>query len=236
MKVTATEATYETEGKLVYEAKVIIQGKEYTGTKEVVIPRKDMTGLQITDEKSGAIYKVTTTTATGGTVEYVKHTKKSAKKVTIPKIIKIYGNTYKVTSIAKKAFKGRGKLTTVKIGDNVKVIGKEAFSGCKKLQSVKLGKNVTTIGDKAFYKCRKLSAVTIPSKVNKIGKSAFEGCKCLRKITIKTTKLTSKKVGAKAFKGIKSNATIKVPKSKMKTYKSILKNKGVGKKVHFKKK
>lgn len=50
-------------------------------------------------------------------------------------------------------------------------------------------------------------------------------------ITIKTTKLTSSKVGRKAFKGIYSKATIKVPKSKVSAYKKLLKAKGCGSKV-----
>ena len=94
---------------------------------------------------------------------------------------------------------------------------------------------MATIGDKAFYKCTALTKVTIPSKVNKIGKQAFYGCKNLKNITIKTTKLTSNKVGSKAFKNISSKATIKVPKSKLKAYKKLLKAKGVSSKAKIKK-
>jgi hypothetical protein len=75
-----------------------------------------------------------------------------------------------------------------------------------------------------------LKKLTIPAKVTKIGKKAFYGCKKLQNITIKTTKLTAKKVGSQAFKGIKSTAKIKVPKKKYKAYKKLLKSKGVSKK------
>ncbi len=236
-KVTATttDATYTVEGKVVYEAKVTFDGKDYTDSKEDVIPKNELMGIQIEDAKSKAIYTVTSVTATGGTVEYVKHKSKTVKTVTIPKTITMDGLTFKVTSIGAKAFKGYKKLSKVTIGNNVKTIGKEAFSGCKKLKTVKLGSNVTTIGDKAFYNCIKITSITIPSKVTKIGKSVFEKCKKLKTITIKSKKLTAKKVGAKAFKGIKSNATIKVPKKKYKTYKSMLYKKGVSKKARFKK-
>ena len=71
--------------------------------------------------------------------------------------------------------------------------------------------------------------------MKKIGKSAFYGCKKLKNVTIKTTKLTDKKVGSKAFKGIHSKATIKVPKTKVKSYTSMLKKKGIGKGVKVKK-
>ena len=43
----------------------------------------------------------------------------------------------------------------------------------------------------------------------------------LRKITIKSTKL--KKIGKNAFKGINKKAVIRIPKSKKKTYKKLLK-------------
>lgn len=100
---------------------------------------------------------------------------------------------------------------------------------------MKLGKNVTSIGNKTFYKCAALKAITIPTNVNKIGKSAFEGCKKLKKITIKTRKLTSKKVGSKAFKGTPKNATVKVHKKSLKAYKKFLYKKGINKKAKIKK-
>ncbi len=153
----------------------------------------------------------------------------------IPGTLKVGGNTYTITSIAKAAFKNNKKLTKVTIGNNIKTIGEEAFSGCKNLKTVKLGKNITAIGDKAFYNCGKITSITIPSKVNKIGKQAFYKCKKLKKITVKTSKLTSKNVGSKAFKGIYSKAVIKVPKSKLKTYKTLLRKKGIGKKAIIKK-
>ena len=67
------------------------------------------------------------------------------------------------------------------------------------------------------------------------GKQAFCGCKKLKNITVKTKKLTTKKVGSKAFSKIHSKATIKVPKSKYKSYKTLFKKDGAGKKVKYKK-
>ena len=95
--------------------------------------------------------------------------------------------------------------------------------------------DVTTINAMAFYKCTKLTKITIPAKVETIGKQAFYGCKNLKNITIKTTKLTNKKIGSKAFKGIHAKATIKVPKKKLADYKKILKKKGIGAKAKIKK-
>lgn len=187
--------------------------------------------------------------------------KKSDKKFTSHKIgnsITINGKSFKITAIGNSAFSGFAKLKTVTLGKNithigdkafykcialtkitvpstVTMIGKQAFSDCKKLKSVTIGKNVISIGDKAFYKCTALTKITIPAKVSKIGKQAFSGCKKLKNITIKTKKLTSKKVGSNAFKGIYGKATIKVPKEKFKVYKKLLKAKGVSSKAKIKK-
>ncbi|MCM1180803.1 MAG: leucine-rich repeat domain-containing protein [Clostridium sp.] len=161
-----------------------------------------------------------------------KHAKGS---LVIPATLKIGGTKYTITAIGKAAFKNNQKITKVTIGSKVKKIGSSAFSGCKNLKTVKLGANVTQIGDQAFYNCKKITGITIPSKVNKIGKKAFYNCKKLKKITIKTSKLTAKKVGSKAFTGIPSKAVIKVPKKKLKAYKTLLRKKGVGKKASIKK-
>ncbi|MDE7424236.1 MAG: leucine-rich repeat protein [Lachnospiraceae bacterium] len=152
------------------------------------------------------IYAVTNTAKK--TVSFSGLVKKTKKKVTIPATITYNGQKYKVTSIGEKAFSGNKKVTTVTIG-----------------------KNVTDIGAKAFYKCTKLAKITIPSKVNKIGKQAFQGCSKLKNITIKTTKLTTKNVGSKAFKGIAKKVVIKVPKSKKKVYQKLLRKKGISNKA-----
>ena len=101
--------------------------------------------------------------------------------------------------------------TTVKIGGKnfrVTAIGGSAMSGAKKLTTLKLGSNVATIGAKAFYGCSKLSNVTIFS-----------------------TKLTTAKTGANAFKGIRSNCRFKVPASRVSAYKKLLRAKGAGPKI-----
>lgn len=159
-----------------------------------------------------------------------------------------------VTYIGKKAFYGCSLLKTVSMGKNVetigdnafakckallkitlpaktKIIGKSAFYGCSKLKTVILGKNIKTISEKAFYKCIVLTKITIPSKVEYIGKEAFYGCKKLKSIKISTSKLTADNVGAKAFSGTYSKATVKVPSKKVKVYKKLLVQKGMHKKA-----
>lgn len=112
--------------------------------------------------------------------------------------------------------------TKIKIADSVTVCGTEY--------------PVTAIGELAFSRNVKLKSVTIGANVKTIGKMSFYGCKKLKSITIKTEKLTNKTVGLNAFKGISSKAVVKVPKKKLKSYKKILKKKGInGKKQKIKK-
>lgn len=180
-------------------------------------------------------YKVTKSSAKAGTVSVTGAKSKSATSVSIPKTVKISGYTFKVTGIEAKAFSGYKKLTKAVIGENVKSVGKSSFQGCAKLKTVTLGKNVAIISEAAFSGCKSLTSITIGAKVSSIGKEAFKSCAKLKTITIKTTKLTAKKVGKNAFKGINAKATIKVPSKKLAAYKKLLKAKGVGKKVKFKK-
>ena len=101
--------------------------------------------------------------------------------------------------------------TTVKIGGKsfrVTAIGTSAMSGAKKLTTVKIGANIMTVGAKAFCGCSKLSNVTIFS-----------------------TKLTTAKTGANAFKGIRSNCRFKVPASRVSAYKKLLRAKDAGPKI-----
>lgn len=139
------------------------------------------------------------------TVTFTGLKNSKVKKVTVPNTVKYKGKTYKVTAVAGKALKGKN-VTRVKIGDNVKTIDTSAMENCKKLTSVTLGKNV-----------------------NKIGKYAFKSDKKLKTVTIKSKKLKS--VGKNAFKGIHSNAKMKVPSNKKSAYKKLMKGAGLGKKV-----
>lgn len=135
------------------------------------------------------------------------------------------GNKYKVTKSSVKngtvsyMSPKNKKVTSVNIPDNVTIdgvkykvtsIGKNAFVGCNLLKKITIGKNVSTINSKAFYKCKSLRSITINSKLLKV-----------------------KSIGKDAFKGIKKNVTIKVPKSKYKAYKTMFVKKGINTKAKF---
>lgn len=145
-------------------------------TRNEVIPAKGLpsAGAQMT--VSGGKYKVVSADATNPTVEYVKPSSAKAT-VTIPDTVTFDGATYKVVSIAAKAFKKNKKLTKVTIGKNIKKIGKEAFYGCKKLKTVNvktksLGKK--SIGKNAFKGIHKKAVVKVPKKQLKNYKKYFK--------------------------------------------------------------
>lgn len=102
-------------------------------------------------------------------------------------------------------------------------IGASAFKNCKKINSVRIPATVTDIADNAFYGCKKLTSVDIPANVTTIGKKAFYGCSKLKKVTIKSKSITQ--IGSGAFVRNAKNATIKVPSSRLKAYKKLLKSK-----------
>lgn len=121
---------------------------------------------------------------------------------------------YKITKAGSEVQYVRTESDKAKITipDKVKIEGKtykvtsiaaNAFKGSKTLKQLKIGKNVSSIG-----------------------KNAFNGCANLKKVTIKTKKLTAAKVKKNAFKGLHKKAVIKVPASKRKAYKKLLKKRG----------
>ena len=94
----------------------------------------------------------------------VKRNSKKAKFV-IPAAIKSRNYTFKVTSIANKAFKGDKKLKKVVIGKNVQVIGKRAFSGAKNLKTITIkSKSLKSVGKNAFKGIHKNCKIKVPAK------------------------------------------------------------------------
>ncbi len=119
------------------------------------VARYTEAGSTLTSSKYNAKYKIIEGGDVNGKVgvlEYVSPITKKARHTVYSKVT-IDGITYKVTSIAAKA-----------------------FSGNKTLTKIKIGKYITSIGDKAFYKAKTLEKVVIKSKKLKsanIGASVF---------------------------------------------------------------
>ncbi|MFQ9076731.1 MAG: leucine-rich repeat domain-containing protein, partial [Lachnospiraceae bacterium] len=194
-------------------------------------PQTATPGKTIKDKSTNGFYKVL---QDGVSVEFTKPVYKKAS-VRIPDTIKVNGITCKVTGISANAFKNNKSLKSVTIGRNVTVIGTNAFYGCKKLSKVSGGNRIVKIGHRAFANCNSLSKITIPGSVRSIGKQAFCNCKKLRSIIINTSTLSGKTVGSKAFAGTYKKPTVKVPAKQMKTYKKLLKARGMSSKAVYRK-
>lgn len=104
--------------------------------------------------------------------------------------------TGSVTSIPENMFDTSvdhyARVTSVKIGKNVKEIGSYAFESCYDLEKVTFasGNALKMIGSGAFYDCISLQAITLPAKLELINYSAFYNCEALSKITVNAVKLS----------------------------------------------
>ncbi len=139
----------------------------------------------------------------------------------IPATGYVKGVTFKKGNYTYKIATQKGKKGTVVCTGATKKLTKVSVPKTVKIGGITF--TVTEIGANAFKSNTKLKSVTIGANVTKIGKNAFSSCKKLKKITIKSSKLKS--VGKNAIKGIDKKATIKVPKKKLKKYKSLFKSK-----------
>ncbi len=169
--IITKKPSYTNEGIKTYTCKVCGETKTISISKL----KTPIIGKKLKYAESS--YKVTKSGVKNGTVEFnsLKNLKSS---IIIPDTVTIDNITYKVTSIAKNAFKNNKKVKKITIGNNIMNINANAFNGCKNLKT----------------------------------------------ITIKSKKI--KTVGKNALKGIHKNAKVKVPKSQLKKYRKLFKNKG----------
>ena len=195
---------------------------------ELILEAQDLLPPTYTDDTG--VYAIE-----NGEATFQRPSRTNVSSVKVPDTVTIGTLTVPVTKIGPSAFRAhQKKLTKVTIGKNVKEIGKNAFFKCTKLKTVSGGANLEIIGGSAFQNCTKLTKFTIGAKVKEIGKKAFFKCSALKTITFKSRLLIAKTVGANAFKGIKANATIKVPKAVKKEYTKWLLKKGVKKTMKIK--
>ena len=112
-----------------------------------------------------AEYVVTSSNMADPTVELKSVKSAKVKVFTVPATVSFDGVTYKVISIAPKAFKNKKKLTKVIIGANVEQIGNNAFVGCGKLKTVIIKTTkLKKIGKGAFKKAKKGVRIKCPKK------------------------------------------------------------------------
>ena len=114
------------------------------------------------------------------------------KEVNIPPVI----SGYKVVEIAKRAFSGERKVTSIKVPDGVTAIGDYAFSGCSRLVNIKLPDGVTTMGIQAFSDSSRLKLVVIPEGLTAIKTATFFSCGSLESVVIPSS---VKSISSQAF-------------------------------------
>ena len=126
--------------------------------------------------------------------------------VSIPDSIGYDNINYPITHVGKDAFKGYRGLTTVSLGNCLKVIEDNAFEGCVELVKldmpnsletikgaafascgfsvVEIADGVKEIGENAFYRSSTLNSVKIGKSVTSIERQAFSECPALTSVTL----------------------------------------------------
>lgn len=115
--------------------------------------------------------------------------------VSIPDSIGYESINYPITRVGKEAFKGYRGLTTVSLGNCLKVIEDNAFEGCVELVKLDMPNSLETIKGAAFASCG-FSVVEIADGVKEIGENAF-----LRNSTLNSVKIGKSvtTIGRQAF-------------------------------------
>lgn len=127
-------------------------------------------GIYVADKSSGGMYVILKTSVkngkvSGGTVSYLKPYNGNSKNVTVRPTIKLAGVNFKVTDIAKNAFKNNKNIKKVIIGKNVTKIGANAFNGCKKLSKITIkGTVLKSVGKNAIKGINKKAVIKVPKK------------------------------------------------------------------------
>lgn len=115
--------------------------------------------------------------------------------VSIPDSIGYDNINYPITHIGKEAFRSYRGLTTVSLGNCLKVIEDNAFEGCVELVKLGMPNSLETIKEGAFASCG-FSVVEISDGVKEIGENAFSRNSTLNSVKIGKSVTT---IGRQAF-------------------------------------
>ena len=117
---------------------------------------------KFSDKKSGTYFKISNSSKKY--LEYLYPTS-SKTNIVIPNTVKYKNKSYKVVSVAPKAFYNKSKLKKVCINANITTLGKDCFAKCKKLNSITFkGSKPPKIGRNAFKNINKKAKFYVPKK------------------------------------------------------------------------
>ena len=145
-------------------------------------------GQVVVNQADGASYTIKKNTDNAYEVEYKAPKNKKQTKIVVPDTIKINGVTYKVTSIAKNAFKNNKKLKTVTVGKNVSKMGANVFTGCKKLKTITIKSTkltAKTLSKSTFKRITKATTIKVPKKKLSTYKKLFKNSGLSAKVKVK---------------------------------------------------
>ena len=158
-------------------------------------------------EINGIYYNLDSSTLTA---EVSRIPRDYSGEITIPSTVSYENCSFDVTSIRHHAASGCSNLTSVIIGNNVKIIDYAAFRNCSGITTVIIGNNVTDLGEEAFQSCSSLISINIPNSVTSIGDWAFKDCSVLSSVSIGNN-VTN--IGNYAFDGCYGLTSIDIPNS-----------------------
>ena len=145
-------------------------------------------GQMVVNQADGASYTIKKNSDNVYEVEYKAPKNKKQTKIVVPDTIKINGVTYKVTSIAKNAFKNNKKLKTVTVGKNVSKMGANVFTGCKKLKTITIKSTkltAKTLSKSTFKGITKATTIKVPKKKLSAYKKLFKNSGLSAKVKVK---------------------------------------------------
>ena len=117
---------------------------------------------KFSDKKSGIYFKISNSSK-----KYLEYLSPTSNKtnIVIPNTVKYKNKSYKVVSVAPKAFYNKSKLKKVCINANITTLGKDCFAKCKKLNSITFkGSKPPKIGRNAFKNINKKAKFYVPKK------------------------------------------------------------------------
>ena len=129
--------------------------EENTQVNEQVNEQADVTGSAVGEQTEGFSFQFDATTGTAAVTGYTG----VDTAIVIPAQTVKGGITYKVTSVAERAFYNNDSIISVIFEGGIKNIGNSAFEHCDSLQKVELCDSIESMGEGVFSGCSQLKEV-----------------------------------------------------------------------------